>query len=104
MPLDLHPECRKRLVEALVEGLPRITTTNGMFLEHRSRILGLLKAEEVIPKTGNLKNRLLEYVNDYPVIDFFSEALATELKERDRYLRRARPSRRPWVLQSCMAC
>ena len=87
MPLNLHPDCKKRLIDTLAEGLSIITVENGMFVEHMSRIVGLYKADEVIPKTGHLGNRLVDYVNYFPVIDFVSETLAAELRERDKYLR-----------------
>lgn len=86
MPFNLHPKCRKRLVETLAKGLPRITATNGMFLEPMSYLLGLFEAEEVLPKTGHLRDQLVEYVDDFPLTSFVSEMLATDLRERDKYL------------------
>lgn len=85
MPLELHPNCRNRLIEAVAEGLPTIKVNNGMFLDRMSLLFGLFKAEEVIPERGPVRNRLIEYVNDYPVTDFIGERLRTELRERDAY-------------------
>ena len=86
MPLNLHRDCRQQLVEALAEGLPIVTTKNGMFVDRRSVFEGLFAAEKVIPTRGELKSRLVAYVDDFPVIDFISGVLAVALRERDKYL------------------
>jgi hypothetical protein len=86
MPLDLHRAGRQRLVEALAEGLPKVTTAHGMFLEHSSCFEGLLPAEEVMPTGGKLKARMVAYVDDFPVMDFIMGTLALELRERDKCL------------------
>ncbi len=87
MALNLHPECRTRLVEKLVEGLPKIETQNGMFLDRESQVPALLAANQVLPKTGRLRDQLVAYVDEYPILDFVGETLSTELLERDQYLR-----------------
>jgi hypothetical protein len=86
MPLNLHAGCRKRLVETLTAGLPAVWTNNGMFLDRGSLIVGVFQAEEVLPKAGALRERLISYVDDFPIIEFVSETLAVELWERDEYL------------------
>jgi hypothetical protein len=65
MPVNLHQGCRQRLVKALVEGPPKITADNGMFLGYGSCLEGLLAAERVIPTTRDLRNRLIAYVDDF---------------------------------------
>jgi hypothetical protein len=83
MALDLHPDCKRRLIEVIAEGLPIIKVNNGMFLERVSLVMGLYKTDLVIPEKGGLRNQLVAYVNDLPVVDFISEILGTELRERD---------------------
>jgi hypothetical protein len=86
MPLNLHPRCKQRLVEILAHGLPAITTKNGMFLERSSSFELLSEAEGILPTTGELRNTLMEYVDDFPVTDFIRDTLSLELYERDQYL------------------
>lgn len=86
MALDLHPDCKRRLIEVIAEGLPMIKVNNGMFLERMSLTMGLYKTEQVIPEKGRLRNQLVEYVSDFPALDFIGEILGTELDERHEYL------------------
>ncbi len=86
MALDLHPDCKRRLIEVIAEGLPTVKVNNGMFLERMSLTMGLYKTEQVIPKKGRLRNQLVAYVSDFPVLDFIGEILGTELREGYEYL------------------
>lgn len=85
MPLSLHPDCKKRLVEVVAEGLPIIIAKNGMFIDRMSYLMGLYKADDVIPLNCKLAKQLIEYVNEYPVLDFISETLSIELQDLDKY-------------------
>ena len=86
MALDLHPDCKRRLIEVIAEGLPTVKVNNGMFLESRSLARGLYKTDPVIPEKGGPRNQLVAYVGDFPVSDFVGEILGTELRERGKYL------------------
>lgn len=82
--MELHQECKKRLIEVLTEQLPKITVNNQMFLDRRSAIL-LVFAEEIIPKTGPIKKQLESFIGELPVYDFIFERLAKKLSESQEY-------------------
>jgi Apea-like HEPN len=85
MPLNIHAECRKRLNETLAEALPSIEAKNGMFIDLPSTAK-LVKADLVLPQTGPLRNRLVEYIDEFPLSVFVTETIGQELYELDRYL------------------
>lgn len=62
MALDLHPDCKRRVIEVIAEALPMIKVIKGMFLDRMSLALALYKTEHVVPETGQLKikNQLVE--------------------------------------------
>jgi hypothetical protein len=63
MPLDLHTDCKARLLEVLITALSGIQTQHGMFLESRSAA-ALVVADFVLPKAGRLHDRLKRFPSD----------------------------------------
>lgn len=86
MALELHPDCKSRLIEVVAEGLSLIKVDNGCYLEPKSVPAGLGKAENVIPEKGPLRDQLVEYVGDYPVSEFIIDILGTELREKNEFV------------------
>jgi hypothetical protein len=84
MPLDLSPECRKRLREALTVALPMIGIRSGIFPDWRSGEK-LAAAERALPQNGKLHDRLIEYLDERPLTEFILGTLGRELWERDKY-------------------
>lgn len=84
MSLDIHPECKKRILEIVAEQLPHIVVNNKMFLERESCIR-LVSVEESLPKKGLLKDQLEKYINEFPLYEFLNEALSKELYETQKY-------------------
>lgn len=84
MALELHKQCRERLVEKVSEVLGRVKVQNHMFLERRSTV-SLFLAEEVLPGTGPLKKRMDQYVSETPLYDFLYETLSRELYEQQEF-------------------
>jgi len=85
MPLNIHAKCRKRLHETIAQALPSIEAKNGMFIERRSTAK-LVEADLVLPQTGKLRNRLVEYIDEFPLTDFVTETIGQELFELNRHL------------------
>ena len=85
MPLNLHADCRARLDESVAKGLTSVKAKNGMFIERMST-LGLAVADFVLPQNGRLHDRLLEYIDSFPLSDFITETIGQELWEINRYL------------------
>lgn len=86
MSLNLHADCKKRLIEVIAEQLPKITVSKNMFLDRKST-MHLFLAESVIPDKGEVKHKLEEFVDEAPVYEFIYETLARELSENLEYNR-----------------
>lgn len=84
MPLNLHPNCKKRLTDVLVEALSDIHVENNMFLQQGGRA-GLYKADQVLPATGKVRECLERYVNEFPVVEFVTDVLTDELYQLGKY-------------------
>jgi hypothetical protein len=83
MSLNLHPECKKRIIEILSEQLPNVRIRNKMFLEIESAYDGLSIAEQALPQ--NIKNQLEQYISENPLFNFIYKTLSRELYETQKY-------------------
>lgn len=86
MAINLHQNCRARLIEVIAGSLPKINVTKGMFLQRASLIGTLSKADKVIPETGDLRKQLVSYIDEHPVFEFVGEMISLELVRRDKYV------------------
>jgi hypothetical protein len=81
--MRLHPNARAAIIAHLQEGMPHIVVRNGMFLDRLSAFVCLFKADESLPKAGPLHKATLEFVGEYPLVEFCSDILSTELHKRE---------------------
>ena len=84
MTIELHPECKKRILEIVTEQLPHVVVSNNMFLERRSSYR-LFLVEDTLPTKGVIKNQLENYIGDFPLFEFLSDTLSKELYENQKY-------------------
>ncbi len=78
MALGLHPECQRRLADAIAGCLPELLLQNRRFLQMEST--GCLKSlDDILPKTGDIRSRVEQYVSEEPVSDFLIGTLSREL-------------------------
>ena len=56
-----------------------------MFIERPSAMM-LAIADHILPRNGKLHDRLLEYIDSFPLSEFITETIGQELWELDRYL------------------
>lgn len=84
MTIELHTECKKRILEIVTEQLPHVIVNNNMFLDRKSSYR-LFLAEDSLPKKGALKNQLEKYIGEFPLFEFLSESLSRELYENQKY-------------------
>jgi len=84
VPLQLHKDCRSRLLNGLRNALKGIEVNNSMFLD-RQTMMPLFETNKILPQTGPLRDRLVAYVDDNPFSEFVWDRLTTELWERDKY-------------------
>jgi hypothetical protein len=85
MPLELHAQAKRRLKELVADGLRSVHAKNGMFIE-RSSVLNLIVADLALPQTGKLHDRLIQYIDEFPLTDFVTETIGQELYEIQKYL------------------
>jgi hypothetical protein len=84
MALPLHKDCRARILDVLTDGIGTAVVRKGMFLEYHS-LGAAIQADAALPKTGSLPALLEKYVGEYPLLNFISSILATELIELDKF-------------------
>jgi len=84
MSLDLHENCKQRLVESISTQLSRVKVNNKMFLDRKSSIM-LCLAESILPERGPVKELLQQFISESPVFDFIYESLSKELYEGQKY-------------------
>jgi hypothetical protein len=86
MPLQLHQHLKVRLTELLAQAIGVMTADHGMFLDRRSGLLQLFAAEEALPQHGELHDRLISYIDYFPLTDFVYDTIGRELRELDKFL------------------
>lgn len=86
MPIELRGDRKERLLNALVEGLPKINTSHGMFIDRKSGIF-VAVCDLVLPREGTLHERLVDYLDDFPFTSFVLDTIGWELWELDQYQR-----------------
>lgn len=84
MPIEFHDDCKHRLFEVLRTALPTVKAKNGMFIERKSA-MGIAVCDMTLPQTGKLHERLIEYVDEFPFVEFVLDVLADELWKLDKY-------------------
>lgn len=83
MTLELHQECKTRLVESIIGVLKGAKVTNGILLNWLS-VLRLEDCDKIIP-AGRLTEKLIGFVGDNPVSEFVYETITRDLQEREKY-------------------
>lgn len=82
MPLELHANCRTRLVETLATVFAELRIQNGRYPVRESASPSLRLAEKVLPAQGIVRDQLVEYVGqDFPLSQFLFDSLVEELKQ-----------------------
>src|SRR4051812_43728651 len=84
MTLNLHENLKSRLIETLTKTLPLVEVRNGMFINTGSRI-ALFEVNEALPQHGPVRESLVSFVDDLPLITFIYDVLQAELLDFDRY-------------------
>lgn len=76
--------------ELLAAGLPSVKTANQKFVE-ASTLEGVMAAQAALPQTGRIRDRIIQLLDEYPLLDFFADQLRLELADRFEYLRDKHP-------------
>lgn len=81
MPLGLHQNAKAAAVTALAEGLPHVGVTEGRLLDGFSAFLASYEADQALPQTGKLHEKLVDLVDELPLVEFVTGELMRELSE-----------------------
>lgn len=84
MPLELNEKLRARLIERLVEALPKVQVRNGQYI-HRESLGGVIEAESAMPSTGKQAEAIQQKLGDLPFLEFVSGTISRELSETFDY-------------------
>jgi hypothetical protein len=84
MPIDLRNGQKERLLRSLIDALPHIKADHGMFINRKSALI-LAICDSVLPSEGKLHERLVDYVDEFPVTNFVLDTVGWELWELDQY-------------------
>ncbi|MBU8932465.1 MAG: hypothetical protein KOO62_00515 [candidate division Zixibacteria bacterium] len=84
MSLGLHRDCVKRLSEKIADLLAQVKVKNRVFLDWESAVT-LIRAESIMPKSGDLTRVLEEYVGETPLFSFLYNHLSERLAKTQEY-------------------
>lgn len=84
MALNIHPDCKIRLIEKLTEALEKARVNNKSYLNRKS-LYHLFAVEDVLPQSGKIKEDLETYIGESPIFDFVYGKLSRDLNENEEY-------------------
>lgn len=84
MTVDIHPDCRERLVEQLAAAIAP-TVVSGHQYPDSELYSRLMDAEDALPDQGPPTDQLVNYINERPLVNFVFEQVHQELRERFEY-------------------
>jgi len=90
MPLNLHAGAISQVRQKLIAYLPEVIVENQMFIQRRSA-LSIITADFSLPRTEKLHDSLVEYIDEFPFLEFILNTLGKELWELDRWELDANP-------------
>jgi hypothetical protein len=82
--IQLHPDCRARLIETIADAIPSLVARHGMFINYPSSTK-LAAANNVIPTSGTVREQLTTYINETPVSTFIVDQLQSELLQLNQF-------------------
>lgn len=85
MAVNLHPNAIAAAKEALAKYLPAISVKNGCSIEPVSVLFAAYQAQEALPTDGKIRDQLISWVDDQPLVEFVLETLRRELDTNQDY-------------------
>lgn len=84
MSLELHPKCISKLEDGIAGILDKIIVNYKFFLNWKS-CYAIFDVEEVLPKTGIIREKLERYISETPLYDFLFGLISLELHKSQQY-------------------
>ena len=85
MALGLHPKAQAVVASTLAEGLQHVRIKNGCFIDSFSVFMAAFQANSALPSNGAISDKLLDYIDDYPLIEFVVESIRREISDSREY-------------------
>jgi hypothetical protein len=82
MPLELHPKCKARLIDAVAGAISKLNVEHGQYIDRYPASLELKNAESILPDKGELREQLINYIDaDAPLTEFVIDSISEELRQ-----------------------
>ena len=78
--MEIHKDCKKRLLEELVRYLPGLTVSNNKYLNYKSTYR-LLEIDKILPSSGELIKKYFGMIDETPFYTFITEEMQRKLKD-----------------------
>lgn len=79
MTLNIHSACRRQLIQRLSDGLSNVTVDNGISLDYDSCSRGFGDIDDIIPGHGDVRKKLVSYIDERPVFLFVFDRISVDL-------------------------
>lgn len=83
--MDIHPQQKQKLRDALVEGCQKTKVENRLFPERWSFVLGFYKADKSIEGHGKIRRELEGILGESPIFDFVSTEIRKTLRDNENF-------------------
>jgi len=84
MALGLREECKKSLIQELIENLEHVLVDNNVHLNFNS-MRNLKNLDARLPQTGTIHTKLINYIGENPLYTFIYETINREVDEKGVY-------------------
>jgi hypothetical protein len=82
MPLELHPKCKERLIDAVAAAIRKFKVEHGHYVDRYPASLELKDAEAALPDKGPLREQLASYIDfETPLTEFILDSITEELQQ-----------------------
>ena len=86
MSLNLHKNALNLMKEQLEKSVGTVRVENGNWVDGASAFFASYFANEKIPKTGKVYEKLLEFVDDMPFVEFVIQTLRRDILDSQDYV------------------
>ncbi|MEW6615325.1 MAG: hypothetical protein AB1401_07665 [Thermodesulfobacteriota bacterium] len=84
MALGLHQECISRLIDSVAVKLTNVQVIKDIVLDTDS-MMDIYDVDEILPTTGEVRDKLNQYVSELPLFDFIYETISRDIGESGTY-------------------
>lgn len=86
MAINLHEQAKETIRASLAENLKYVRVKHGMLIQHFTVFMAAFDANKALPN-GKILDNLIDYIDEFPIIEFVTELLRRELNENEKYIK-----------------